>query len=438
MIVRLPRPCPGLLLTVAVAFSACHAVSTSRTPARPAASSEGRLPPFSGEDSEERALPDRFREPEILVGILVGVDTVTVSSPAGLRIRDAVTGGLLGVADGPRVLPVGRHGWSVKVGGADDTVPPAAGVRFEAREEAPVFIDGRPYRGSVEVRAVESSGVTAINALPLEEYLLGVVPLEIGPRDPAELAAVKAQAVAARTYTIAHLGGHREMGFDLYGSVEDQVYGGMLAERDQATRAIRETAGHILVHEGRPIRAFYHSTCGGRTAAVDEVLDRQPAPYLRSVSDRAPDGTDFCSTSPRYRWTATFGPEELNGRVREELGRKFGVQGSELGELEDLEVVERTESGRVRELAFHGSSFELVLSRLDIRLALRDADGRILNSTRFEVTRSPDGLVELVGRGYGHGAGMCQWGAIGRARAGHSYDRILQVYYPGTELVRVY
>ncbi len=336
------------------------------------------------------------------------------------------------------MLPVGRHGWSVKVGGADDTVPPAAGVRFEAREEAPVFIDGRPYRGSVEVRAVESSGVTAINALPLEEYLLGVVPLEIGPRDPAELAAVKAQAVAARTYTIAHLGGHREMGFDLYGSVEDQVYGGMLAERDQATRAIRETAGHILVHEGRPIRAFYHSTCGGRTAAVDEVLDRQPAPYLRSVSDRAPDGTDFCSTSPRYRWTATFGPEELNGRVREELGRKFGVQGSELGELEDLEVVERTESGRVRELAFHGSSFELVLSRLDIRLALRDADGRILNSTRFEVTRSPDGLVELVGRGYGHGAGMCQWGAIGRARAGHSYDRILQVYYPGTELVRVY
>ena len=132
------------------------------------------------------------------------------------------------------------------------------------------------------------------------------------------------------------------MGFDVFGTVEDQAYGGMAAEREESTRAVRETAGRILTFDGLPIRAMYHSTCGGRTAPVEDVLDRDAAPYLRSVSDRAPDGTDYCAISPRYRWTETLSPAELNGRVRSQVRRIFGASADDTGEILGLRVAERT------------------------------------------------------------------------------------------------
>jgi stage II sporulation protein D len=212
----------------------------------------------------------------------------------------------------------------------------------------------------------------------------------------------------------------------------------MRAERSESTRAVRETAGRILMYDDLPIRAMYHSTCGGRTSAVEEVLDRTPAPYLQSVSDRAPDGTDYCAASPRYRWVDTLQAADLNGRVRQEMERIFGASAAQSGDIVGLRIVERTPTGRVRALAVRGTRSEFVLERLDIRFALQDYAGRILGSTDFDVITRDDGSVELHGRGYGHGSGMCQWGAIGRARAGQTWETILATYYPGSELVSVY
>jgi stage II sporulation protein D len=290
----------------------------------------------------------------------------------------------------------------------------------------------------VEVYAVEESGLTAVNELSLEGYLLGVVPIEIGPRGDREFAAVAAQAVAARTYAVAHLRAREEMGFDVFGSVEDQAYGGVAAERPEATRAVRETAGRILMYDGLPIRAMYHSTCGGQTAPVEEVLDRAPAPYLQSVSDRAPDGTDYCAASPRYRWVEEFTPAELNGRIRAQMTRIFGARPDDTGDILGLGIAARTPTGRVEGLAVRGATSEFILERLDIRIALQDAAGRILGSTDFDVVVRPDDVVELHGRGFGHGSGMCQWGAIGRARAGQDWETILDTYYTGAKLVSVY
>lgn len=377
--------------------------------------------------------------PTVRVGVVVDREQITLSSPGGLQLSDVLTGQPAG-----EIAP----GATVRITASGDALflegeirnPPSGVPSLLARpaeQGAPVHIDGVPYRGSAELRVVGAGAVTAINILPIENYLLGVVPLEIGPRGPQELAAVEAQAVAARTYAMAHLGGHAEMGFDLFGSVADQAYGGIRAERSESTRAVRATAGRVLLYEGRPIRAFYHSTCGGRTAAVEEVLDREPAPYLRSVSDRAPDGTDYCSASPRYRWSVSWTRQELDSVSRRELAAHFGVRVDDLGRVEELEVVHRTPSGRVRDLAFRGVGMDLILSRLDIRRAL-PGDDRILNSTDFAVAEGGGGLVELRGRGYGHGAGMCQWGAIGRARAGQTYKQILEAYYPGATLVDVY
>lgn len=379
------------------------------------------------------------REPMLRVGVLVGVPSIEISSNSGLQMHDAQTGRLIGPIGPGEILRVGRDGPGLSVPG--DQLRGAGlvhALRIETSGESPVAVDGVRYRGRLELLAVEEDQVTAINILPMEEYLLGVVPLEIGPRTLAELAAVEAQAVAARTYAVSHLDGHAEMGFDLFGTVEDQVYGGIDAERQESTDAVRATAGQILTHDGLPIRAYYHSTCGGRTAAIDEVLDRSAAPYLRSVSDRAPDGSDWCSISPRYRWSSSWSSEELNGPVRDELARMFGEQPGVLGPIEGFRVTDHTESGRVRSVAFFGPGVELVIERLDIRFALRDPDGRILGSTDFDIVSGRNGEYEVHGRGFGHGAGMCQWGAIARARAGQTSEEILGTYYPGTRLSRAY
>jgi stage II sporulation protein D len=377
--------------------------------------------------------------PVVRVGVALDRESVNLSSPGGLRLEDALTGQPAGDVPPGGVLIASANGSVLEFEGDLSETPigvPSVRV-YPAREDEPVHVGGRPYRGSAELRVLGDGRVSVINILTLEDYLLGVVPLEIGPRGPDELAAVEAQAVAARTYAVAQLGGQVDMGFDLYGSVEDQAYGGMAAERDESSRAVRRTAGMILLFEGRPIRAYYHSTCGGRTAAVEEVMDRPPAAYLQSVRDRAPDGSDYCSASPRYRWTVVWSPSELDSVSRSGLAAHFRVSPGDLGRVEALEVVNRTPSGRVNDLSFSGPGMELVLSRLDIRRALPH-DGRILNSTDFSVSERADGLVELNGRGYGHGAGMCQWGAIGRARAGQGFVQILETYYPGVDLVNAY
>lgn len=379
------------------------------------------------------------REPVLRVGVRVGVPSIEVGSASGLLLSDAQTGHSTGSVGPGEVLRVSRNGTGLAV--SSDQLRDSGTVhvlRIETAGSDPVTIDGVPFRGRFELLAVEDSLVTAVNILPLEEYLLGVVPLEIGPRNRDELAAVEAQAVAARTYAVSHLDGHAEMGFDLFGTVEDQVYGGIEAERQESTDAVRATAGRILTYDGLPIRAYYHSTCGGRTAAIDEVLDRSAAPYLLSVSDRAPDGSDWCSISPRYRWSNSWSGDELNGPVRDELARMFGEQPGTLGSIDGFRVTGYTESGRVRSVAFSGPGTELVLERLDIRFALRDPEGRILGSTDFEVVSMGDGGYAVHGRGYGHGAGMCQWGAIARARAGQTSEEILSTYYPGSRLSRVY
>lgn len=378
------------------------------------------------------------RGPMIRVGVTVAVEVpLTLESATGIRIFNAQTDRQFPGSDGSSPVTVMRQGSRVlaSINGLNLAAAPA--LRFESAGD-PLTLDGVPYRGSIDVFAVEKDAMNAVNELPLEDYLLGVVPIEIGPRGDEEFAAVAAQAVAARTYAVANFRAREEMGFDVFGSVEDQAYGGVAAERPESTRAVNETAGQILMYDGLPIRAMYHSTCGGRTSPVEEVLDRDPAPYLRSVSDRAPDGMDYCSASPRYRWVDTLRSEDLNGRVRRQVERIFGAPADRIGDIVGLRVADRTPSGRVGALAIQGTRSEFILERLDIRIALQDDGGRILGSTDFEIVSRPDGAIELHGRGFGHGSGMCQWGAIGRARAGQTWESILETYYPGTELVSVY
>ena len=373
-------------------------------------------------------------------------------------------GGVLGVGACVSLASPGKGGERVPVvggrykNGRDQTVRillPAAAPTTPAPELAaiknPVVVrpernspfvlwNGKRYRGDLLVTPTDS-GIMVVNRLSMDDYLRGVVPLEIGNRTAAEFAAVQAQAVAARTYAYKHLNDSRA--FDMYSTVQDQVYGGVDAEKQQADSAIMTTADVVVLYAGQPISTPYHSTCGGSTAAVTEVWYDQPdQPYLRPVSDKIP-GTDhyYCDPSPRFSWTQSFDGPGLRAVMEKYLAVYTKAPKGGVGRITDIREQGRTPSGRMAALLVQTDSGTYILRGNDIRFVLRDPKGAILNSTFFSFTRETSGgevsALSVNGRGYGHGIGMCQWGAIGRARAGQNYRTILETYYPGTSIGRI-
>lgn len=182
------------------------------------------------------------------------------------------------------------------VSGRDKSLPVVD--QYEIPSAPPtVRIGNREYRGHIHLVLNPRGRINVVNALPLEQYLRGVVPMELSPGSFPEIEALKAQAVAARSYALAHLGQHRDEGFDLVDDTRAQVYGGLSAEREMTNRAIEETRGMAAVFpngDGKltPIEALYTANCGGRTENNDEVFGGKPVPYLRAVAC-APDGQSF-------------------------------------------------------------------------------------------------------------------------------------------------
>jgi stage II sporulation protein D len=323
--------------------------------------------------------------------------------------------------------------------------PGATGLRppllvRPAAQGGTLIVRGQPYRGELRIQQAPGGGLTVVNRLDMETYLLGVVPREIGRFDLDIYEAIKAQAVAARTYAYTYLGRRSEQGFDVYATVEDQVYGGASAENETVNRAVRETSGEILAYNGRPITAYYHSTCAGHTAAIDEVWNNAPVPYLVAVRDVDPSGQAYDRVSSRFTWTERWTHDELVGILNRTLADS--LRGRRIARIEDMRVLERTPSGRVRALRLQTDAGSFTLGRDRVRWILAPTRGGILNSSKFDValTRSGGRVTEVVanGGGWGHGIGMCQVGAMGRARAGQDYRTILRTYYPGTQIQKLY
>jgi stage II sporulation protein D len=349
-----------------------------------------------------------------------------------------------------------REGQLVVVRG-DGSVTSRKSGPFLVRATTPgsfVMYEGKRYRGELVVTPNEG-GLLVVNRLGVESYLRGVVPLEIGDRKPGEEAAVEAQAVAARSYTYVHMNEAADRPFDMYGSIQDQAYGGVDAEKPMTDAAVNSTRDMVIKYAGRIISTPYHSTCGGRTARVSEVWWRQPdQPYLQPVSDQIP-GTDkfYCDASGRFRWTANFDQDQLRTTLEKYLGTvtpaaepPVSVPAStprlSLGRITGFRVEGRTPSDRVSAVSIQTERGNYVVRGNDVRFILRTPSGSLLNSTYFTAETTSDGAggissLVIKGGGYGHGIGMCQFGAIGRARAGQDYRTILTTYYQGTTVSRV-
>jgi stage II sporulation protein D len=390
-----------------------------------------------------RATPSG-RSPTVRVGVAVDSGSVTVGGTAGVTLigPDGATLAETGASERWLVERDGDGGGLRMVNGFSALTSPGP-VVARPRGDGAVTVDRNVYRGEMLLRA-DSGGVTAVNVVDLEAYLLGVVAREIGRRPLDELEAVKAQAVAARTYAIGNLGGRESLGFDFFGSDRDQVYGGLEAEDPVATRAVQETRGEIVTYDGVPILAYYSSTCGGHTAAIEEAWPwRAPLPYLRSVSDEIPGtGRYYCETSNRFQWSVRWTRAELLSALGRTLAAYTAGRVTSVRNVDDVAITSSGPSGRktVR-LGVDGAVY---LLRADsVRWVLRTPAGAGLNSSRIDdlaTTRDADGVSSLSidGGGWGHGIGMCQVGAMGRARAGQSYQEILQAYYTDTRIRRMY
>jgi stage II sporulation protein D len=337
-------------------------------------------------------------------------------------------------------LTVSRNGSTLALSPQSNVGSPSEVIARSLSDSSYVTWNGKRYRGGLSISATDT-GLLVVNQLPMDSYLRGVVPLEIGNRTAAEMAAVQAQAVAARTYAYKHLISTRA--FDMYSTVQDQVYGGVDAEKPQSDEAITSTADVVVLYNGQPITTPYHSTCGGSTAAVSEVWYDQPdQPYLRPVSDRIPGTSHFyCDPSPRFSWTQSYDGAGLRAVMEKYLAAYTNAPKANLGKITGVRTQGKTRSGRIAALIVQTGSGSYTLKGNDIRFVLRDPKGTILNSTFFDYTASTNGgevsNLTISGRGYGHGIGMCQWGAIGRARAGQDYRTILETYYPGTTIGRI-
>ncbi len=382
--------------------------------------------------------PRPTQQPELRVGLIVGAPQLTVGGSGRLS---AFAAGELAFTVDNRQIAVAADGRALAVAGTS----PGRYQRLTFTSVDPggfVTLNGGRYRGAVEL-FVQSAGLTAVNRVLVEDYLQGVVSFEMGRRSASEVAALSSQAVVSRTYALRNRGRYPSQGFDIQASVADQAYGGVEAETPEGTAAVHATTGVVLTYGGQLIQAFFHSTCGYATATPSEAFRGiANPPYLRSVSDSRPGGGYYCDISPRFRWTAEWDEPTLRDILRRTLQDALGISATEVDEIREVRVQHTGSSGRATELRIRVGRGEIPVYAPDIRSVLQTPEGRPLGSTavQFHPELADGRLARLVaaGAGWGHGVGLCQWGAVGRARAGQDYRQILAAYFPGAQIERWY
>jgi stage II sporulation protein D len=316
------------------------------------------------------------------------------------------------------VVPLGAEiaGWrtnlvrAVPAGAAVD-VDGRRGTAFRLRSERPIRLNGREYPSPLDL-VRSGDGLAVVNELPLEEYVVGVVRAEASEKWPLEM--LRAQAMVARTYAAHHRLLSAGKPFHIMASTAHQQFAGRVPATSPAWAAARDTAGQVLLWEGEVFPAFYHTESGGYTEDPRSVFAARNMPGLKPVR------CDFSAGSPHFYWSLDLRLSE----VAETLRRN----GVDSGAISAIDVTERTPSLRASVVTVRSDRGAVAVRGNDFRRMLGyDA----FKSTLFAVVLDGD-WARFTGRGYGHGVGMCQWGAKGMAEQGYSARQILEYFYPGT------
>jgi len=387
-----------------------------------------------------------------------------IFAQGGIEIKDAVNGNDITLKSfGPHIFT--RKNGKIEI---ENYVTPEGKVDFSdmtispLNKDALLKINGRRYRGNLRV-FIKNDTMWLINLVPLEKYLYGVLPRELKTK---YIEAAKAQAVVARTYALGHRGKYEKYGYDFASGISSQVYGGFEVEDVLCNEAVNATRGQVLVYNGKLAKyPLYHSTCGGATADNESVFLTKPIPYLRSVecNRKKQSGTannptgdnndnnknekkisdiEFnvnpphnCHISRYYRWKV----EWENGDLSKIIDKSFTED--KTGTIKDIRIEKRGRSGRVVKLVIVTDKGEFPVYGDEIRrtFKFRDSKGKLrsLYSTRFNIIKKGKGdktIWIFNGSGWGHGVGMCQFGALTLAKRGFNYKQILKKYFTGVSI----
>ncbi len=281
--------------------------------------------------------------------------------------------------------------------------------------DATIYLNDRRLRGEVDIVKGINENFLVINTIDLEKYIGGVLYHEISHHWP--MGAIEAQAVAARTYALYRIEQSRGKDFDLTNDIYSQVYGGRTSERYRTNIAVTKTKGLVMKYNGKVLPAYYHATCAGHTEDARELWNEDLLP-LKGIT------CPYCASSPHYTW-------KRNLRLKD-IQDKLNASGYHLDLIKEIAVVDRNESGRIRSLrittrdgntaAISGKDFRNIIGPNEIR------------SNNYQIVMLGY-YVDFLGRGWGHGVGLCQWGANFMAKDGYDFKQILKFYYPGVEIV---
>lgn len=294
----------------------------------------------------------------------------------------------------------------------DTRLIPVAGARIR--------VGSNFYRGALILRLDPGQTVTVVEEASIEDYLEGVLPHEMDPNWPLE--ALKAQAVVARTFTLANMGKFRKEGFDLTADTRSQVYKGMTAVNENVRAAVRQTRGEVLGWNGKLLRVYYHACCGGATTDVGAAWSTDgeiPRP-LKGVRD------PWCAASPHMKWIAYFAWADLTAAISERHMLN--------SPLKNLRIGARDAAGYVRTFLVRAGGDTVEIKASELRGALGAGE---MKSVRIKSVSLLKKGVEFLGGGSGHGVGLCQWGARLQADKGRNYGQILSFYFPGSVLSEV-
>ena len=403
-------------------------------------------------------------ESTIRVGILSNQQNVSVSADDHVAILNAVTGKLIAR------LPAGEKGNitvtanKISINGKQVAAVKLTILILKNDGKHSIEVNKKKYRGSLTIHMDQGKkGLVVVNTLPIEHYLYGVLANEISPKWPLE--AVKAQAVAARSYVLYNLNKHKGDEYDVCATTDCQVYGGQDSEAPEVIKAVDDTSGQVIMGQGKIVPAYFHSSSGGYTENSENVWGTYQS-YLRGV-------VDYDQNSPQFKWEKRLTIDELQ-EVIHKAGYKIGtLKAIELAPLtsQRMSTAERGVSGRVKVIQFIGSTGSAQLTGEKLRNILQ------LKSTLFDVSimvpmkkvvkfdsnvplqykqsssREKKGIHPTTGRqgeivlitgfGFGHGLGLSQWGAKAMAEQGPKDDttyfkEILKHYYQGTTIKKVF
>ncbi|MBQ7515830.1 MAG: SpoIID/LytB domain-containing protein [Schwartzia sp.] len=400
-------------------------------------------PAKKGTPAVGAAKPDttaKKAEPVIQVGLATEQVSAAISANGAYVVRDEATGQGLLQCPSNQTLTVTLKNRQMVLNGKGIS---ARRLRIQAADERSstcLHFAGHPYRGALRLE-LTADGLTVVNEVKLDDYIGGVIDEEMAPGWPRE--ALRAQAVAARTFALYSRGKHNDEGFDVCTGTHCQVYGGIESESPTGLAAVSSTRGEVMMYGGKPIYAAFHASSGGCTAGSEET-GGNPVPYLKPVRDDD-------SASPRHNWQQRFPVAEVQAKLKA-AGFDIGaLKSAVLSPLDDRGKpgVDRFPSGRVRTVRFTGArgTAEVAGTKLRWTFGLPSTLFELRHGTNGKVAANPKGSLsfsgkageELVfdGHGAGHGLGLSQWGAYAMA-AKKDYKTILHHYYTGIEIRKLY